>query len=243
MFGRPHNPEYARERLPLEGPRAGNPQGLRDAHWVVFSAARSQRPGASRNPKDATAKESCPFCEGHETITPPEVPHVPRPRATRRTGLVDPLRPQQIPRTRTGRRGPRASGRAVPERRRRRGARDRGRIPGPLRLTSRRWTIARLNWCSGHIASGITTSLRTVGSSMSRSSRTMANEPARPTLTRTSDHRDPDRAPPDSRREGGHACARRAAGGRVLVLRNPPTRAGLRTARRRRERRVRRARP
>jgi len=33
--------------------------------WVVFSAARSQRPGAFRNPKDATAKESCPFCEGH----------------------------------------------------------------------------------------------------------------------------------------------------------------------------------
>src|SRR5256712_5841234 len=97
MFGRPHNPEYARERLPLEGPRAGNPQGLRDAHWVVFSAARSQRPGAFRNPKDATAKESCPFCEGHETITPPEVPRVPRPRATRRTGLVDPLRPQQFP--------------------------------------------------------------------------------------------------------------------------------------------------
>src|SRR5207249_10515640 len=41
--------------------------------WVVFSAARSQRPGAFRNPKDATAKESCPFCEGHETMTPPEV--------------------------------------------------------------------------------------------------------------------------------------------------------------------------
>src|SRR3989454_4464547 len=40
---------------------------------VVFSAARSQRPGAFRNPKDATAKESCPFCEGHETMTPPEV--------------------------------------------------------------------------------------------------------------------------------------------------------------------------
>ncbi len=41
--------------------------------WVVFSAARSQRPGAFRNPKDATAKESCPFCEGHETMTPGEV--------------------------------------------------------------------------------------------------------------------------------------------------------------------------
>src|SRR5712691_7544313 len=41
--------------------------------WVVFSAARSQRPGAFRNPKDATPKESCPFCEGHEAMTPPEV--------------------------------------------------------------------------------------------------------------------------------------------------------------------------
>src|SRR5881628_3215130 len=41
--------------------------------WVVFSAARSQRPGAFRNPKDATPKESCPFCEGHEAMTPPEI--------------------------------------------------------------------------------------------------------------------------------------------------------------------------
>src|SRR5712691_5067294 len=41
--------------------------------WVVFSAARSQRPGAFRNPKDPTPKESCPFCEGHEAMTPPEV--------------------------------------------------------------------------------------------------------------------------------------------------------------------------
>jgi len=41
--------------------------------WVVFSAARSQRPGAFRNSKDAMSKERCPFCEGHETMTPPEV--------------------------------------------------------------------------------------------------------------------------------------------------------------------------
>src|SRR2546426_2254543 len=41
--------------------------------WVVFSAARSQRPGAFRNPRDATPRESCPFCEGHESMTPPEV--------------------------------------------------------------------------------------------------------------------------------------------------------------------------
>src|SRR5438093_11458653 len=41
--------------------------------WVVFSAARSQRPGAFRNPTDATPKESCPVCERHESMTPPEV--------------------------------------------------------------------------------------------------------------------------------------------------------------------------
>src|SRR5437899_10387503 len=41
--------------------------------WVVFSAARSQRPGAFRNPQDATTKESGPFCESHETRTPPEI--------------------------------------------------------------------------------------------------------------------------------------------------------------------------
>src|SRR5438093_523782 len=121
--------------------------------------------------------------------------------------------------------------------------RSRGLVPEIRKdYATPRWTIARSNWCSAHTASGITTSPRTVGSSTSRSSRTMANEPARPTLTRTSDHRDPDRAPLDSRREGGHACTRRAAGGRVLVLRNPRTRAGLRKARHRRERRVRRAR-
>src|SRR3989441_12552861 len=50
-----------------------------------------------------------------------------------RTGLVDPLRPEQIPGARTGRGSPRASGRAVRERRRRRGARDRRRVPQPSR--------------------------------------------------------------------------------------------------------------
>src|SRR5205809_696958 len=41
--------------------------------WVVFSAARSRRPGAFRNAKASTPKEECPFCVGHETLTPPEV--------------------------------------------------------------------------------------------------------------------------------------------------------------------------
>src|SRR3989442_5469691 len=58
-----------------------------------------------------------------------------------------------------------------------------------------------------------------------------------------SNHRDPDRAPPDPRGDGGHACARGAAGGRVLVLRNPSTRTGLRTACCRGKRSVRRLEP
>src|SRR6266540_4518947 len=41
--------------------------------WVVFSAARSRRPGAFRNAKASTPKEDCPFCVGHEAMTPPEV--------------------------------------------------------------------------------------------------------------------------------------------------------------------------
>ena len=41
--------------------------------WVLFSAARSRRPGAFRNAKSSTPKEECPFCVGHESMTPPEV--------------------------------------------------------------------------------------------------------------------------------------------------------------------------
>ncbi|TLZ75748.1 MAG: galactose-1-phosphate uridylyltransferase, partial [Methanobacteriota archaeon] len=41
--------------------------------WVVFSAARSRRPGAFRNAKASTPKDDCPFCVGHEAMTPPEV--------------------------------------------------------------------------------------------------------------------------------------------------------------------------
>ncbi|HYU06480.1 MAG TPA: galactose-1-phosphate uridylyltransferase, partial [Thermoplasmata archaeon] len=41
--------------------------------WVVFSAARSRRPGAFRNARASTPKEDCPFCVGHEAMTPPEV--------------------------------------------------------------------------------------------------------------------------------------------------------------------------
>jgi UDPglucose--hexose-1-phosphate uridylyltransferase len=41
--------------------------------WVVFSASRGQRPGAFRSGKSATDPQQCPFCYGHEHMTPPEV--------------------------------------------------------------------------------------------------------------------------------------------------------------------------
>src|SRR2546425_7479068 len=88
--------------------------------WVVFSAARSQRPGAFRNPKDETPKENCLFCEGHEAMTPPEV------LAYRVNGRPDgpgwSIRcvPNKFPALDRVGRGPRASGRAIRERRRRR---------------------------------------------------------------------------------------------------------------------------
>src|SRR5437016_14329626 len=41
--------------------------------WVVFSAARAQRPGAFRGGNSTTDPETRPFCYGHEHMTPPEV--------------------------------------------------------------------------------------------------------------------------------------------------------------------------
>lgn len=41
--------------------------------WVVFSASRSQRPGAFRSGKSRTDPIKCPFCYGHEHMTPPEI--------------------------------------------------------------------------------------------------------------------------------------------------------------------------
>ncbi len=41
--------------------------------WVVLSAARAQRPGPFRSDKSKTDPDKCPFCFGHEPMTPPEV--------------------------------------------------------------------------------------------------------------------------------------------------------------------------
>src|SRR3990170_3190332 len=41
--------------------------------WVVFSAARAHRPGAFKKEKLTTDPAKCPFCYGHEPMTPPEI--------------------------------------------------------------------------------------------------------------------------------------------------------------------------
>ena len=41
--------------------------------WVVFSTVRSKRPEEFRAPGKKTPAEKCPFCYGHEHMTPPEI--------------------------------------------------------------------------------------------------------------------------------------------------------------------------
>jgi UDPglucose--hexose-1-phosphate uridylyltransferase len=41
--------------------------------WVIFAPARSLRPGIPPQERKTTPPEACPFCEGHEDQTPPEV--------------------------------------------------------------------------------------------------------------------------------------------------------------------------
>src|SRR2546428_423516 len=41
--------------------------------WVVFSTVRSKRPEEFRPSRTTTPAEKCPFCPGHEHMTPPEI--------------------------------------------------------------------------------------------------------------------------------------------------------------------------
>lgn len=41
--------------------------------WVVFSPIRSRRPGIGRAGMSITDPKTCPFCYGHEHMTPPEI--------------------------------------------------------------------------------------------------------------------------------------------------------------------------
>ncbi|MDO8528193.1 MAG: galactose-1-phosphate uridylyltransferase [Deltaproteobacteria bacterium] len=41
--------------------------------WVILNSERAKRPGSTKFPSIAKSGGSCPFCEGNEAITPPEV--------------------------------------------------------------------------------------------------------------------------------------------------------------------------
>ncbi len=41
--------------------------------WVVFSPARAKRPSDFHTPTRSTDRSMCPFCPGHEAMTPPEI--------------------------------------------------------------------------------------------------------------------------------------------------------------------------
>lgn len=41
--------------------------------WVIIAADRSKRPSDFGGPQRRRESESCPFCPGHESLTPPEV--------------------------------------------------------------------------------------------------------------------------------------------------------------------------
>jgi UDPglucose--hexose-1-phosphate uridylyltransferase len=41
--------------------------------WVIISSERGNRPKDFSTPEKKTNKESCPFCEGSEPLTPPEI--------------------------------------------------------------------------------------------------------------------------------------------------------------------------
>ncbi len=41
--------------------------------WVVFSPARAKRPTDFHTPTRSTDPSKCPFCPGHEAMTPPEI--------------------------------------------------------------------------------------------------------------------------------------------------------------------------
>src|SRR5436309_132045 len=100
MFGRPHNPQYARERLPLEGPRAGNPQGLREVD--IGRVLRGAVPAPGRLPESEGLQTSgkLPVLRGSRGNDAAGGPRVPGARTGGRTGVVDPVRPEQVPRPR-----------------------------------------------------------------------------------------------------------------------------------------------
>ena len=69
--------------------RRSMPELRRDpvtGRWVIISTDRQKRPNDFRLERAAAiGREHCPFCAGHEAMTPPEVLRVPARTAARRT--------------------------------------------------------------------------------------------------------------------------------------------------------------
>src|SRR3972149_5757720 len=65
--------------------------------WVVFSTVRSKRPGEFKFDSRPTPPEKCPFCIGHEHMTPPEILAYRKEGAANSPGWGDPPRPRKEP--------------------------------------------------------------------------------------------------------------------------------------------------
>src|SRR5256712_232557 len=234
-----HNPQYHQERVPALD-HAGNPEGLRDADLGGLLGGPVSTPRRLPQPERCDAQRELPVLRGPRGDDAAGGPRVSRSRQAKRTGLVDSVRAEQVPGARTGGRGPRASGRTVPQRGRSRRARDHRRVAGPRRASRHvgrptgRAGPPRVPRTVSRPRRGPADQVRTDLQELPRTGRRLLLPSAR------AGHRDPDRAPPGSRGGGGHAGPRRATGGRVSVLRDPSTRTGPGPARGRGEPSVRR---
>jgi UDPglucose--hexose-1-phosphate uridylyltransferase len=53
--------------------------------WVIISTERAKRPAQTERPKPPPRPDPCPFCEGNEGMTPPEIA-ASRPGGSQRDG-------------------------------------------------------------------------------------------------------------------------------------------------------------
>ena len=68
--------------------------------WVIIAHERAKRPHDFKGEAQLQPEGGlCPFCEGQEDKTPPEIlAYRERGTAAQRAGLADPGRPEQVPR-------------------------------------------------------------------------------------------------------------------------------------------------
>src|SRR2546427_71379 len=217
-----HNPQYHQERVPALD-HAGNPEGLRDADLGRLLGGPVSTPRRLPQPERCDAKRELSVLRGPRGDDAAGGPRVSGSRQAKRTGLVDSVRAEQVPGARTGGRGPRASGRTVPQRGRSRRARDHRRVAGPRRASRHvgrstgRAGPPRVPRTVSRPRRGPADQVRTDLQELPRTGRRLLLPSAR------AGHRDPDRAPPGSRGGGGHAGPRRATGPSTGISRSPLT--------------------